>query len=40
MADFDQDFACGSLFGLPVNSVEQLFITIENFTGLAIDGEF
>ena len=40
MADFDQDFACGSLLGLTVNSVEKLFIEIENFTGIAIDGEF
>ena len=33
MAIFDQDF----FFGLPANSIKELFITTENFTGL--DGD-
>ena len=38
MANFDQEFACWSLLGLPANSIKQLFITTENFAGR--DGEF
>ena len=38
MVNFDQNFARRSFFGLPANLTEELFITIENFSGL--DGEF
>ena len=38
MANFDQDFACRSWLGSHANLIEELFITLENFTGL--DGEF
>ena len=32
--EFDQDFVSRSLLGLPANSIEELFITTENFTEL------
>ena len=35
--NFDQDFASRSLLGLPLSSMEELFIT-ENFA--VLDGEF